>query len=287
MESFSSCRGHMSEVQWNVKVKIVELDRGDAPAPKNRWVQNDTVTVQIEPHATINMLKQRIAMLVAAHTSWQTMKPSGGETALDDLCKLSDIEGMQDGGIVNLFVKGPTEQEEDLGELSEDPDAMAPEDEVPPGLPDEATMSKELTEEEEDRQNACKGQAAEALEDGDKAGALAKLTEAILVGNPNAMLLAKRGELLLKLRRPTAAIVDASAALAKNPDSAKAYRLRGKAHRYLSMWDEAVADFATCQNIDYDDDLKEMHEFCTGRKRWHQKKRAQEAKREAKEAAAA
>merc|ERR1719195_773712 len=105
-----------------------------------------------------------------------------------------------------------------------------------------------------DRQNACKGQAAEALEDGDKAGALAKLTEAILIAN---------------------------AALGKNPDSAKAYRLRAKAHRFLSMWDEAVTDFAACQKIDYDDDLKDMHEFCNRRKKWHAKKKAQEAKKDA------
>merc|ERR1719330_306238 len=183
--------------------------------------------------------------------------------------------------MIDLYVKAPVVEEEDIGELSEDPDAMCDEDAPPPGLPEETLMSKELTEEEEDRQNACKGQAAEALEDGDKAKALAKLTEAILVGNPNAMLLAKRGELLLKLKRPKAAILDADAALGKNPDSAKAYRLRAKAHRYLSMWDEAVTDFAACQKIDYDDDVKDMHEFCNRRKKWHAKKRAQEAKKDA------
>merc|ERR1712146_500341 len=117
----------------------------------------------------------------------------------------------------------------------------------------------ELTEDEEDKRNSLKGAAAEMLEDGDKAGALAKLTEAVLVGNPNAMSLARRGELLLKMKRPKAAVIDASAALEKNPDSAKAYKIRGKAQRLLAKYAEAVDDFAQCQKIDYDDDIVDMH----------------------------
>jgi len=270
----------MSETQWNIKVRIVELDRGSTvtPAHKNRWVKGDTVLVQIEPHATINMLKQRIAMLVAAHHSWQTLKIADGAEALDDVLKLSDAEGLADNGMLDLCVNAPKEPQEELGELSDDPEAMTAEDVLPPALPDAAAMEKQLEEEEEDRQNKFKGEAAEALEDGNKEAALQKLTDAIMVGNPGAMLLAKRGELLLKMKRPKAAILDATAALAKNPDSAKAYRLRAKAHRYLSMWDEAVVDFANCQKIDYDDDLKEVHEFCNRRKKWHAKKKALEAK---------
>mmetsp|Transcript_55797 Transcript_55797/g.173141 ORF Transcript_55797/g.173141 Transcript_55797/m.173141 type:complete len:276 (-) Transcript_55797:120-947(-) len=270
----------MSETQWNIKVRIVELDRGSTvtPAHKNRWVKGDTVLVQIEPHATINMLKQRIAMLVAAHHSWQTLKIADGAEALDDVLKLSDAEGLADNGMLDLCVNAPKEPQEELGELSDDPEAMTAEDVLPPALPDAAAMEKQLAEEEEDRQNKFKGEAAEAIEDGNKEAALQKLTDAIMVGNPGAMLLAKRGELLLKMKRPKAAILDATAALAKNPDSAKAYRLRAKAHRYLSMWDEAVVDFANCQKIDYDDDLKEVHEFCNRRKKWHAKKKALEAK---------
>mmetsp|Transcript_55798 Transcript_55798/g.173145 ORF Transcript_55798/g.173145 Transcript_55798/m.173145 type:complete len:276 (-) Transcript_55798:117-944(-) len=275
----------MSETQWNIKVRIVELDRGSTvtPAHKNRWVKGDTVLVQIEPHATINMLKQRIAMLVAAHHSWQTLKIADGAEALDDVLKLSDAEGLADNGMLDLCVNAPKEPQEELGELSDDPEAMTAEDVLPPALPDAAAMEKQLAEEEEDRQNKFKGEAAEAIEDGNKEAALQKLTDAIMVGNPGAMLLAKRGELLLKMKRPKAAILDATAALAKNPDSAKAYRLRAKAHRYLSMWDEAVVDFANCQKIDYDDDLKEVHEFCNRRKKWHAKKRALEAKKAAED----
>merc|ERR1711957_808135 len=134
-----------------------------------------------------------------------------------------------------------------------------------------------------------KGDAAEFLEDGDKAKALEKLTEAILVGNPNAMLLAKRGELLLKMKRPLAAKADATAALKKNSDSAKALKLKGKACRHLSLWDEAVADFAKAQSIDYDDDVVDMHKFCTKRKTWYVKTaaRAENVEKKAQADAAA
>ena len=44
-------------------------------------------------------------------------------------------------------------------------------------------IKRKFPEEEEDKQNAAKGAAAELIEDGDKAGALAKLTEAVMVGN--------------------------------------------------------------------------------------------------------
>jgi len=270
----------MSDTQWSIKVKIVELERGNT-APKNRWEKGDSVIVQIEPNATINMLKQRIAMLVAAHMSWQVLKATGNDEPLDDVLKLQDVEGLCDGGVIDLYAKAPAAPSEELGELEEDPDAMAEEDSPPPGLPDDQNTDKQLTPDEEDRQNKFKAEAAELLEDGDKEGALAKLTEAVLVGNPNAMLLVKRGELLLKMKRPKAAIIDANAALKKNPDSAKAFRLRAKAQRYLSLWEPAVADFAACQTIDYDEELKPMHDFCTKRKQWHTKKAALEAKKAA------
>lgn len=270
--------------QWNVKVKLVELDRGPVHT-KCRWNEGEIITVQIEPHGTVSMLKQRVALIVAAHEKWQTLKV--GENVLADasarLDSLGDL-GVADNCVVDLYAKAPLEKEEDLGELSDDPDAMAEEAEAPPGIPEGEAFEKELTEEEEDKQNSLKGAAAELLEDGDKAGALAKLTEAILVGNPNAMTLSKRAELLLKMKRPKAAIIDASAALKKNPDSAKAFKIRAKASRFLSKWADAVEDFAACQQIDYDDDIKDMHTYCTKRKIWHQKMDARKEKDAAKAA---
>merc|ERR1719356_792048 len=105
-----------------------------------------------------------------------------------------------------------------------------------------------------DRQNKLKGELAEALEDGDKEKALAKCTEAILVGNPSAMQLAKRAELLYKMKRAKAAISDATAALQKNPD-------RGKALRFVGEYDAAKADLDLAQKMDYDDDTTDIHTF--------------------------
>jgi suppressor of tumorigenicity protein 13 len=277
----------MAEAQWTLKIRLVELDRGEVHAKfKNRWDKGETISVQIEPHGTVSMLKQRVALIVAAHEKWQTLKV--GEKVLEDASqKLDSIEGVSDGCVIDLYAVAPREKEEDLGELSDDPDAIGEEDEAPPALPEGEAMNKELTEDEEDRQNSLKGAAAELLEDGDKAGALAKLTEAIMVGNPNAMVLAKRGELLLKMKKPKAAILDAVAALSKNPDSVKAYRIRGKAYRLLSKWSEAVEDFAQCQAIDFDDDVADVHKYCTKRKVWHMKMDARKAKEEAKAAAEA
>jgi tetratricopeptide (TPR) repeat protein len=266
--------------QWTIKVRLEELDRGEVHV-KNRWNKGETISVQIEPHATVSMLKQRVALIVAAHEKWQTLKI--GEKVLEDnSARLDSIEGLANNGMVSLYAKAPVEKEEDLGELSEDPDALEEETEPLPPLPEGDAMDKELTEEEEDKQNAAKGAAAELLEDGDKGKALEKLTEAVMVGNPNAMLLTRRGELLVKMKRPKAAIVDTTAALKKNPDSAKAYKIRGKAHRFLSKWVEAVDDFAQCQQIDFDDAIADMHKYCTKRKVWHMKTAAR-AEKKAKE----
>jgi tetratricopeptide (TPR) repeat protein len=273
--------------QWNIKVKLVELDRGDMKV-KNRWDKGETITVQIEAHGTVDMLKQRVALIVAAHPKWQTLKVGDNELA-DPAAKLDSLGdvGVCDNCVIDLYAIAPKEKQEDLGELSDDPEAIAEEDEAAPGLPEGDAISKELTEDEEDKQNSLKGAAAEMLEDGDKAGALAKLTEAVMVGNPNAMLLARRGELLLKMKRPRAAVLDASAALDKNPDSAKAYKIRGKAQRLLGKYAEAVDDFAQCQKIDYDDSIVDMHNYCTKRKMWHMKMNARKEREEAAAAAEA
>ena len=67
------------------------------------------------------------------------------------------------------------------------------------------------------------------------------------------MLYAKRGEAYLKLKRPNAAIASADSALKMNPDSAKAFKVRGMARRMLAQWEAAAADLGTGLNIDFDD----------------------------------
>lgn len=251
----------MSESQWNIKVKIVTLDRGDVQATKNRWEVGDCVTVQIEPHATINMVKQRIAILVAAHMKHQTLTTEAGEE-LGDVVKLQDC--IADGGLLLLNVQQPKEEEAPPVVLSDDED-LWPVGEAEDAEPLPPADGPDLSDEAVDKQNALKQESAEKLEDGDKAGALAKLTEAMMVGKPTAMMICKRGELLLKLKRPNAAAIDATAALAINPDSGKAFKIRGKARRYMGDYQGALDDLNQAQKIDYDDGVADVHSYVKGR----------------------
>jgi len=133
---------------------------------------------------------------------------------------------------------------------------MDPGDEAPfPTMPPEGV--EELSEELQDKQNGLKQQANDALEDGNLEVALDKFSEAVGLGAVNAMLMAKRGQLLLKMDRPRAAVNDCSAALAINPDSAKAFKTRGRAYQKLEMWEEAHTDYQTGLKIDYDEQTDE------------------------------
>jgi suppressor of tumorigenicity protein 13 len=51
------------------------------------------------------------------------------------------------------------------------------------------------------------------------------------LGAGGALVHAKRGKALLKLKRPYAAKLDGDKAIEINPDSAAAYRIRGMANR--------------------------------------------------------
>ena len=57
----------------------------------------------------------------------------------------------------------------------------------------------------------------------------------------------------IRLEKPNAAIRDCDAAIALNPDSAAAFKWRGKAHRLLGDWVKSAADLSTACKIDYDD----------------------------------
>merc|ERR1712154_594564 len=91
--------------------------------------------------------------------------------------------------------------------------------------------------------------------------AVAKYTEAITGGGASALLFAKRAEVLLKLRRPCAAVRDCTSAIEINPDSFKAHRVRGMARRALGQWEEAQRDLSEAQKLDFDDSLVSMQNF--------------------------
>ncbi|CAJ1330650.1 unnamed protein product [Effrenium voratum] len=73
--------------------------------------------------------------------------------------------------------------------------------------------------------------AAVAMQAGDFTGAINVYTEAMRSGGSNPQMLCTRSALLLKMKRPCAAIRDCTAALKINNHMVKAYRLRGMAHR--------------------------------------------------------
>ncbi|CAJ1372450.1 unnamed protein product [Effrenium voratum] len=134
----------------------------------------------------------------------------------------------------------PQDVEEEVEEEETFPE-MAPED------------VEELTEEQAERQAELKAESAELAEDQCFDQAAAKLTEAIAIGCASALMYGRRGELLLRLQRPKAALRDCSKALELNPDSGKAYKARGRANAKLKRWAAAHADFQEGLKIDYDE----------------------------------
>ncbi len=135
----------------------------------------------------------------------------------------------------------------------------------------------ELTDEQMDAQNAAKGEAQEAIEDGDNAKAVECMTKAIAVGGATAMMYGKRADLLLKMKKPKAAILDCDAALKLNPESAKAHKVKGLASRYLHNWADAHTHISKAMAIDFDDSLEDAQKFVD--KRWKEIQKVETLKR--------
>lgn len=145
------------------------------------------------------------------------------------------------------------------GEVHEidDPERMHAEKDA---FPPEPSVT-DLSESAQERWNELKSMAQEAIEDGDRLKALSLLNDAVSMGGATAMLVTKRAELLLKLKRPMAAIKDCDFALSLNPDSGKAFRVRGTAYRFVHEWEKAHADLSNAQRIDFDDATEAIKRF--------------------------
>jgi len=203
------------------------------------------------------------------------------------MASLSDVPGLTDNAKPFLSIKVPPEAVEALVEISDD-EGLFKGEEVPfPESPGQDIMSKEITDEEMDKQGALKGEAQDALEDGDLDKAVAKFTEAMMLGGVSAMMVAKRAEMLVKQKRYRAAIEDATTALVLNPDSAKSYRARGKARRFIGEYEASSADFSQAQKIDYDDGVAEIDDYVKKRVAKINKRAKQDAAAEAAAAKAA
>jgi len=82
-----------------------------------------------------------------------------------------------------------------------------------------------------------------------------------MLGSPTALVYAKRAEVLLQLKRPSACIEDCNTALALNPDVGKAFRLRGIAWTHLGNWSEAHVDLLRGQQLDFHENIVALHQF--------------------------
>jgi suppressor of tumorigenicity protein 13 len=118
-----------------------------------------------------------------------------------------------------------------------------------------------------------KQQAADFKSNGQYEEALAEYTNAIRVAPPSALLYANRADVLWKLQRLQAAQRDCDLALAENPDSAKALRIRGKILKELGQYEEALRDLSAAQTIDYDENVVEDLKFCSEQHILHEKVR--------------
>jgi len=76
----------------------------------------------------------------------------------------------------------------------------------------------------------------------------------------SALVLANRATAYVKMKMPRAALADCEAAIAKNPDSAKSYKVAGKALCLMGKFDEAFKKLCTGNNIDGDDASFELQQ---------------------------
>jgi len=106
---------------------------------------------------------------------------------------------------------------------------------------------------------------AQAMESTDFARAITVYTEAMRGGGSNPAMLSTRAALLLKCKRPCAAVRDCTAAISINASMVKAYRIRGMSHRRLGHWKKAHRDLTEAQNLKYDSEMAEMLKIVANR----------------------
>lgn len=145
-------------------------------------------------------------------------------------------------------------------EDAEDPDIIPESERDTPPFPEIGSDAADLSEADMEKQMAAKIAASELASSGDFEAALEKWNTVISM-KPSPLTLAKRADVLLKLRRPNAAIADCDAALKLNPDSAKSLKTRGKAYRLLGDWEKASADLSQGNTIDFDEDSADIQKI--------------------------
>lgn len=160
-------------------------------------------------------------------------------------------------------------QAEDLKGLPADADAerVPRETEPYPPLPDPADSqaSGERAKAAAALRQQAEKEAAAALAAGEPQKAVDAYTLAMRTGGATPMMLASRAAVLLKQRRPCAAIRDCTAALKINASMVKAYRIRGLAHRKLGHWRKALSDVSEAQGLKFDAATAEVQKLAASR----------------------
>lgn len=167
--------------------------------------------------------------------------------------------------------------EEVIDEAPDEMDAAVIRDEEPWTAPEVGDVS-------EDAAMEAKMAAAEAAANGDYASAAASYSTA-LAANPSALTYAKRAEALIQMGRPSAALSDCEKAIELNPDSAKAYKVAGKALHATGDWAGAYAKLCVGNKIDEDEGSAALQKRLKAKVDKLKKIAEQRAKREAAAAA--
>lgn len=122
-----------------------------------------------------------------------------------------------------------------------------------------AESATELSEEQMETAMAAKGSAMEAMSEGEFEKAV-ELFATALTANKSALVLANKANCHVRLKQPNAAVADCKAAISINPDSAKAYKVIGKAYCQLGLFSEAYSQLCTANKIDSDPDSFDLQQ---------------------------
>jgi len=115
------------------------------------------------------------------------------------------------------------------------------------------TEGVNVTDEMVELANQTKGEAMSALREKRYQDSIGLFTKAIKNNPASGILYASRGQALLEMKKPNAAIRDCDVAIKIAPDSAKPYKVRGRARRALGNYEEALKDIQLGQKLDWDD----------------------------------
>ncbi|XP_068317478.1 FAM10 family protein At4g22670 isoform X3 [Pyrus communis] len=181
--------------------------------------------------------------------------PASAQKQGDSKSKSYVVEESDDDMADTEAAQVHVEEEEDEiieSDVELEGDTVEPDDEPPQKMGD---ASVEVTDENRDAAQAAKSKAMEAISEGNLEEAVEHLTEAILLNPTSAIMYGTRASVYIKMKKPSAAIRDASAALEINPDSAKGYKSRGIARAMLGHWEEAAKDLHLASKLDYDEEI--------------------------------